>query len=969
MIRAQSVCRRGGFLVSSVALALVAMGIAGCDHNVKSDQPAASVIWQYDYLAEKAQPSFDLRFKLAAKGDAADARMRLFIGATQADGFYVEAGPTGLQSGKVVGGKEAAGDILSDKSLLSLCGPLLVFEQRPYRWSLIADGQLIAGGASAGRDGERIGFARVNGDVEIDSLRYQAVSDIYFTDTFMRTPEDPTSWTEIGGLWQVNVLKNPLLSANAFSYNACVPAPASTTTTLVASAATTTTLPGKAVTTTTLPPKAVAAAAPPADAPRPGIGRAIAGDWFWSDIDCSVAVKPAKDSAVGLYFCWRSSDDWYLFRWTGSDAAKPVRQLIRCSGGVETVVAESPGGFIPEQWYTLKALVGSGWVRVAIDDTTLFTWRDPGLTYGRIGLHVEGQNTTSFDDVVVESRQAGLMDFGRAQMRQCLVTGGEWLPITAAAWGPDVWAGGVVATSDRDARLVWGEPLWRNYELSARVGSWKKGTLGLCLRYQDDLNYYAARWSKGDTAQIEICRVLGGREQVLAAAAPPEDDAPHQFSVASDGGRLIVSVDRQPVLRTSDCSFERGRMGLCVQGPVSGTFSDVTYDFLPGRVPILNTHEAFSAEESMSIWSGALSDWEKSSVTPFGGKTATDMWWRRTDLHGDVQIDLRMDEPPAVGAQVGLVVNGNAKNLNDGYLARLTRKPAPDGVEVELFAAGKSAGKAAVKWDAGPLVLSLSRSGDAVNVFAGGEVVLAAQDSTPPVARRGGWYAINAPVDRTDIDIYSENMIDYGFNTAPTDWRVGAGIWEVSNRWQCDPRWSFFSGRSEKIAALWNKRSLKGDFTIEYYVGPKMNRERGGAYEYAQDMDITVCADGHDLTSGYSILFGGFNNTVTAIFRKDKKWVVPAVGREMFIERSGSLHRKWYHIAVSRKGNTFEVRVNDNLVLSGTDPNPLLGDRWGLWTHNFGMMIARVRVTAEQIGDRESPDVPWKETTQRIYAD
>ena len=968
MLRAHIRCG-GGLVVASLAVAVAVAAFSGCDRNVKSERAVAAAEWQYDFLAEKAQPSFDLRFKLVAKGDAGEARMRLFVGATETDGLYLEAGPEGVRSGRAVGGRDVAGEILTGKSLLDLCGAQLVFERRPYRWSLIADGRLIAGGASAGGDGERIGFAKVNGDVEIEALRYQAISDIYFTDTFMRTPDDPTSWTEMGGLWQVNVLKNPLLSANAFSYNACVPAPASTTTTLVAAAGTTTTtLPAKgAVTTTTMPTKAVAAV-PAADMPPPGIGRAVAGEWFWSDIDCRVAIKPAKDAVVGIYFCWRGPEEWYLFRWTAADSARPVRQLIRRSGNTETVVAQSAGGFIAEQWYTLSALVGSGWVRAAIDDTTVFTYRDAGLTYGKIGLHVEGQNVTCFDDVVVESRQAGLMDFGRDQMRQCLITGGEWLPITAAEWGPDVWAGGVVATTDRNARMVWGDPLWHNYELSARVGSWKSGALGLCLRYQDDLNYYAARWRKGADAAIEILRVQGGREQVLAATAPPEDGAPHQFTVSTDGARLVACVDRQPVLRTSDSSFERGRMGLCVEGPASGTFSDVTYDFLPGRVPILNTHEAFSAEESMSIWSGALSDWEKGSVTPFGGKTSTEMWWRRTDLHGDVQVDLRMNEPPAAGAQVGVVINGNGKNLGDGYLARLSRKTDSDAVEVELFANAEAAGKATVKWDSGPLVLSLSRSGNAVNVFAGGEVVLTARDSTAPAGRRGGWYAIKAPVDRTDIDIYSDNMIDYGFNTAPTDWRVGCGIWEVTNRWQCDPRWSFFSGRSEKIAALWNKRPLKGDFTIEYYVGPKMNRERGGAYEYAQDMNITVCADGQDLTSGYSILFGGFNNTVTAIYRLDKKWVVPAVGREMFIERSGSLHRKWYHIAVTRKGNAFEVKVNDNLVLSGTDPNPLLGGRWGIWTHDFGMMIARVRVTAQQIGERESPDVPWKETTQRIYS-
>jgi len=935
--------------------------VAGCD---RSDQPEPATTgggWSYSALGEKAQPSFNLRFRLDAGGAGSQARVRLLLGAEDKDGFYVEAGPAGVRSGRLLTGRDVPGDLLTSRRLADLSGAEMVFERRPWRWSLIADGKLLAGGGTAGSEGEAIAFGVAGGEVGIDALRFQNVPDIYFTDTFMRTPEDPTSWTEMGGLWQVNILKNPLLSANAFSYSASVPPPSSTTTT---------TLPSARSVAAGAPGTPPAPAAPATEArPQapPGIGRAVAGEWFWGDIFCSVAVKPARDGAVGLYLCWRGPEDWYLLRWTGADSAKPVRQLIRRSGGEETILAESAGGFAPEQWYTLSALVGSGWIRAAIDDTTVFTFRDAGLTYGKIGLHVEGPNVASFDDVLVESRQAGLMDFGRSQMRQCLVTGGEWLPISPAEWGADVWAGGVAASAQGNARLVWGEALWRNYQLAACVGSWKTGAIGLCLRYQDDLNYYLARWRKGNASTIEICRIQGGREELLAAASAPEDDAPHQFSAAVDGGRIVVSVDRRPVLRTSDGAFDRGRMGLSLLGPVSATFSDVTYDFLPGRTPVLNSHEAFAAEESMSIWSGALSDWERVTVTPVEEKQPVEMWWRRTELHGDVQMDLRLGDPLPAGAQVAAVINGNGRNLSEGYVARLVRRTASDPVEAELFSAGERLGKAALAWESGPLVLSLSRAGSAISVSAGGQILLTASDVSTPSGRRGGWYAVNARMDRNDVDVYSENMIDYGFNSAPTDWRVGAGIWEVTNRWQCDPRWSFFSGRSERIAALWNKRALSGDFTIEYYVGPKMARERGGAYEYAQDMNITVCADGQDLTSGYSILFGGFNNTLTAIYRKDKKWVVPAVGREMFIERSGSLHRRWYHIAVSRKGNAFEVKVNDNLVLSGTDLDPLPGGRWGIWTYNFGMMIARVRVTAERIGERESPDAGWRETTQRIY--
>src|SRR5205823_6665126 len=37
-------------------------------------------------------------------------------------------------------------------------------------------------------------------------------------------------------------------------------------------------------------------------------------------------------------------------------------------------------------------------------------------------------------------------------------------------------------------------------------------------------------------------------------------------------------------------------------------------------------------------------------------------------------------------------------------------------------------------------------------------------------------------------------IIDERFSCAPTEWRLaGAGMGQVKNRWQCEPRWTFFT--------------------------------------------------------------------------------------------------------------------------------------------------------------------------------
>lgn len=267
------------------------------------------------------------------------------------------------------------------------------------------------------------------------------------------------------------------------------------------------------------------------------------------------------------------------------------------------------------------------------------------------------------------------------------------------------------------------------------------------------------------------------------------------------------------------------------------------------------------------------------------------------------------------------------------------------------------------------MTLSLGRVGEEIVLSAAGRPLLTARDERSAPGRTVGWFSHGTEVLAEDIALYAKTLTDYSFNSAPTDWRVASGIWEVSNRWTCDPRWSFFSGRErDATAALWNKRPLRGDFTIEFYVGNKMDPERqdSGRYTYAKDMNLTVCADGDNLDSGYSFLFGGFGNTLTCAYRGRERWAIPAEGSSIVID-PGGLHRRWYHIAVSRRGNRFEMRVDDKLVLSREDPAPLEGGHWALWTRDNGIMVARVRVCAEEIGAPDSPDLVRPRPSRSIY--
>jgi hypothetical protein len=205
----------------------------------------------------------------------------------------------------------------------------------------------------------------------------------------------------------------------------------------------------------------------------------------------------------------------------------------------------------------------------------------------------------------------------------------------------------------------------------------------------------------------------------------------------------------------------------------------------------------------------------------------------------------------------------------------------------------------------------------------------------------------------------------FTFARAVDDWRIAAGEWEVANRWQCDPRWSWFCGGSKSgLAAIWHKRHFAGDVTLEFCASIKMDRTRGMEYKFARDMDATICGDGLDLTKGYGFLLGGYNNTVTSIVRNG---VTVASNKSFLLPATSSMHRQWWYIKIEKKGPRLRYFVDNRLILEYTDPQPLGGDRVALWTYNDAIMVARVRVAAQDTSRVEPPDLQSPAICRCIY--
>jgi len=202
------------------------------------------------------------------------------------------------------------------------------------------------------------------------------------------------------------------------------------------------------------------------------------------------------------------------------------------------------------------------------------------------------------------------------------------------------------------------------------------------------------------------------------------------------------------------------------------------------------------------------------------------------------------------------------------------------------------------------------------------------------------------------VEVESGNVYDYTFASAPVDWRVQSGVWEMTNRWSCSPGWSWFGGRSEEIASIWNKRRFSGDFSIQFYFAFKMGIDGARAKwpERPSDMAITFCGDGQNLGSGYSFIIGADGNQHSVLMKQGKTVAesrAPEALMTSFIDgrvHTNEIHRKWWYAKINRIGNRIECWLDNRLLFAYEDPQPIDAGQIALWTYNNGIMLSRAQI-------------------------
>ena len=910
------------------------------------ESTAAGGRWSFTWPEQDSFRGLPDRFNLTVRAtltgeEGSGLRVLLNASEPSEDGHVERAVCVDVSSSRVEIGRVEGGSVLPLGRAAVAINPGTAHDvsirRRGAEMAVVADRRVVITAFEPHLSGGRVALAR-SGGARGEVWPLQRLAEFpEFSDDFMRTPDEPGPWTVHSGEWEIDRLRTPSMSANGFSYRG-----------------------GSAE----------------------GHALASTGQAGWDRYRAEVSMRGDDDGAMGLAFAFAGPERYCLFRWRASDSDNPApgRELLIVEPGLdgaprERPIANAPEGYRPGQWYRVAAVLAFGRARVLIDDHEVFRAELPELVSGGVALWSSGAKGTVFDDVQVfpdgaieEAFAAGSpaggvpagVGAGVASWRpRWQVVGGEWRDSP----------GGVVARASGEAKLLTGSPDWRRATVEVEADAPGAGC-GLVANYRDEGDYVAFKIS-GGRARLE--RIAGGRAVLLDEAPAPPDPGP-RLRLLSDRGYLAGYVNGSLVVEGHDESSVSGRAGLWSSGG-GAAFGDFRAASLPHERPVPLVNTVFEVDNIMGRWASDSGDWYKGAESGSSHK----VYWHRAPFHGDVELAIDLPRAQSIGedAKVALGVAKSGDRPGNGYSWSLQSAdakggPAEHGWLCRMTREGEAI--ADVPLDSGhePGSIFIRKRGKYILAGVDGGTLHTYRDEEPVEGKRVAFLAKGVDLDPSQARLYGGLVHDYRFARAPSEWRVGKGVWEIANRWKCDDRWSFLVGSprnwpnskdEEKLVVAWNKRCFPGDVVVDFYIGPRMDQSdppKYRRYEYVRDFNVTISADGRDLSSGYTFMMGGFGNTKSAILRGGR---ILAEDKSMNARYpTGSMigHQKWWRIRAERSGNKLTFRAyfmgRERVALEVEDPEPLSGDRIAVWSYDCPIVIARMRIAGSRGGTIEHPD-------------
>jgi hypothetical protein len=394
-----------------------------------------------------------------------------------------------------------------------------------------------------------------------------------------------------------------------------------------------------------------------------------------------------------------------------------------------------------------------------------------------------------------------------------------------------------------------------------------------------------------------------------------------------------------------------GKVGVYADGAQEVGFSDVRVSFDQPERGENKVPERFAKDALMQGWANAAGAWRNADAPQMNNvprfptsapatRVSQGTLWHKGDFFADPVLTFPC---PAfeLGSRLTAVLYGSADVPDAGYKLTITGADSHT-MRWELSVDGKvvQTAQRAVSPDT---KLEFSAKGSFVALSVNDESLISVQRALQKRGTKIGLRLEDVTLDLSEVSVNTPNLLDYTFSSAPVDWWAQKGIWEVTERWTCGPQWSFFGGVGAVNPVLWSKSILDGDLTVEIYAATPMDPARGE--RSPADINVTICGNGVDLSSGYSFVFAGASKTVNRLYRRDE-----IVVEKPFMLMARNVHQGWFYIRIEKSGGHLRYYVDDNLILEYDDPKPLSGGRVAFWSYNGGISLARVRLWHEHIG-------------------
>lgn len=662
----------------------------------------------------------------------------------------------------------------------------------------------------------------------------------------------------------------------------------------------------------------------------------------------NVTATLAETGTGTLWLNYWNADNFVKLSFTGR-----TLDVVRVEGGHArrlTGITVSPGAHslvAQERRHTLRLFV----------DHRRTVCPVKGLWRGRVGW-----KGTAFTEVRYQPVASVYFadDFMRPQGQE-----GEW-ELLSGQWkrtqveNPDMGANPFAfhVTTRSLGLATAGYRFWDTYRFRASVRpDSPSGALGLVAYRQDADDYYLFRAAIVDQPVrqpegYQLIRVLAGQEEILASAPGGlVTGQTYALEIKVLDKWIGAFVDGQKVLTGIDASLPGGGIGLWADS-AQVKFDDVVVnpaDARQGRGIVFDSSlPSYAGVIDQDTWAGPAMQWRPSP-------TQRGLFWNRGVFYGDVGVRFDLRALTAAAAAAELLINTAPDTPTEGYRLRGVRQAGTLHVELSRNDAVVKTARVALP-DEGTPQLAIRRAGDTLYGRVNGRVVVKFTDPHPLTNHHQIAFRFQGGTPRiSDVAYWSDNVLDYTFDTAPVDWWIGSGVWDVTNRWSCTPDWSWFGGTSpqpspgdyEGKAVIWCKHRFDGDIALDYFTGPKMLKTTrlGGGRERMQDFNAVLCGDGKEIDSGYAFMVGPGGADEVRLLRKG---VLVARSDAFLMPHTG--HNRWTYIRAQKQAGTLRLFFEGQLVLQYDDPAPLTGGYCGVWTENNGILVPKITIYHEHRG-------------------